>query len=493
MTTSNLGQRSVQAVFWVFAAKAGTLMTNFVVTLILARLLSPDDFGLLAAVIIIFELSMTFVDSGFSAALIREKEISEEDKSTTYIFNLIAAVLIYAILFLSAPVLAGFFKESELIPIIRIMGLNVIIGAFAIVHKSVLSQQIDFQTQAKARVLALLISGIIALGLAYTGFGVWSLVVKFILTALFDTILLWIFVGWKPIWVFSRNSFNRLFGFGWKFFFMTFLDKLFKHVFKLLIGRFFATAILGFYYLAESLRNMVTNSIFETIHKVTYPVLAKLQNDLGRLKIGYRKILKLCIFVIAPASVLMILLSSQIITTLFGSKWVEASPMLQLLCLAGFTIPFNTINLNMLLVLGRSDLGLKLEFLKKAIIVIAVLIGVQYGIYGLLVSEVVSSYIAVFISAYYSKKFLKYSLLEQINDVSSAIIFSVIMGISIWILLNIYDVGNIFMLTAFGLVGGGIYLILHLLFRTEDMKVIQRTIMPRVKEILIKGMASAKG
>ena len=492
MSSKDLGQKSIQAVFWVFAAKGGSVLTNFVVTLVLARLLSPDDFGLIAAVIIIFELSMTFVDSGFSAALIREEKISEDDKSTTFIFNLVSSVIIYVLLFFGAPMLSGFFKEPELIPIIRIMGLNVIIGAFAIVHRSVLSQQIDFQTQAKARVLALVVSGGIALVLAYTGFGVWSLVIKFILTALLDTILLWVLVGWQPVRIFSQESFNRLFGFGWKFVFMIFLDKLFRHVFKILIGRLFVSAVLGYYYLAESLRNMVTSSIFQTIHKVTYPVLSKLQNDLIQLKKGYRRILKLCIFVIAPSSVLMILLSSQIITILYGSKWIEASPMLQLLCLAGLTVPFNTINLNMLLVLGRSDLGLKLEFVKKAIIVVALIIGVQHGIYGILVGEVITSYIALFISAYYSKKFLKYSIFEQISDVSRALIYSAIMGLALWGLMHFYIISNIFALAIYGLLGGGIYILLHLSFQTEDMDVIQRTIIPRIKKMLLKYIAPAK-
>lgn len=484
MTSNNLGQQSVQAVFWLFAAKGGSIVTNFVVTLILARLLSPDDFGLIAAVIIIFELSMTFVDSGFSTALIREKEISELDKSTTFIFNLIASIIIYVILFHSAPLLSGFFKEPELIAIIRIMSLNIIIGAFAIVHKSVLSQSIDFKTQGKVRVIALAISGGIALAFAYAGFGVWSLVVKFILTALLETILLWIIVGWKPTWVFSRDSFNRLFGFGWKFFVTIFLDKLFQHIFKIMIGRLFATAILGYYYLAESLRKMVTSSIFHTIHRVTYPVLAKLQNDLIRLKKWYRRILKLCIFVIAPASVLMIVLSSQIIETLYGVKWVEASPMLQLLCLAGLPVIFNTINLNMLLVLGRSDLGLKLELVKKSITIIALIIGIQFGIYGLLMAEVVTSYIALFISSYYSKKFLKYSILEQILDVLYTIIFSLIMGLLVWILMNLYSINNILVLAIFGLAGGLVYVLLHVCFQTEDIIIIRRSILPRMRMLM---------
>ena len=482
----SLSDQSLSGILWLFLDKLGSSSINFLITIVLARLLLPEDFGLVAMVMIFFELSSVFVESGFSTALIREKTISEIDKSTTFIFNLISSVALYVVLFLCAPLIASFFEQPLLTWIVRVMGLNLIIESVAIIQRSTLTQQIDFKTQTKARFLAVVISGVVGVGLALAGFGVWALVVRIGVMGLMETASLWRLNPWKPSMHFSKASFRKLFGFGSKILSAAILDKFFTHIYKVVIGKFFSAASLGFYTQAGTFTNMVINTMFRTIQRVTYPVLSKLQDDLEKLKDGYRKVLKLSSFIIFPSMMLLGVLAEPIIVTLVGEKWLPSVPFLQLLCLSGATYHLTTVNLNMLLVLGRSDLSLKLEVIKKIIIGIAIFIGLKYGIYGLVVSEVVSTYINLLLNAYFSKKLLNYSLPQQLRDILPTMLISLLMGVLVYF-IQILPYPNTFLHMLLGLVFGGLtYLGLHLLIRTDEMSMIRKLIIPKTIQLIAK-------
>jgi teichuronic acid exporter len=477
--TKSLQDKSIAAFIWVILDKGGGGGVNFIITILLARLLLPEDFGLLAMVVVFFELCSGFVDSGFYVSLIREPEISEADKSTTFFFNLSAAIAIYVALFMAAPAIASFFNQPQLRWIIRIMGLNLLIGSFDIIQRAQLTREIDFKTQAQVRLLAVTISGGVAVTMAYQGFGVWSLVAQFGLAALINTSTLWIVSPWRPKLQFSRASFRRLFGFGYKVLLAGLLDRLYQQVYKLVIGKFFSAATLGFYTQASYFSNLVINSLFMALGKITYPVLAKLQEEQEKLKRGYRQLLKLSSFIILPSLVLLGVLAKPAILTLVGEKWLPSVPFLQLLCLAGLTYHFNAINLNMLLVLGRSDIGLKLEIIKKACVTAAIIIGIQYGIYGLVIGQVASAYVELFINSYYSKKFLGYAFAEQLKDAASSLKYSLAAG-ALAFMLGIYlGLPSLPALLAGGTSGWAGYLALHYYSRSEEMEFIRRTIIPR--------------
>ncbi len=484
--SKSLSERSLSAIVWVLLDKLGGSVMNFVVTIILARLLSPEDFGVVAMVMVFFEFSSIFVESGFSTALIREKTISEADKSTTFIFNLIASFIMYGVLFVSAPAIAAFFAQPLLVWIVRIMGLSLIINALSIVQRTILIQQIDFKAMTIVRFIAVAVSGGAAVILAYSGWGVWSLVVRFGLMDLLSTIFLWFLNRWSPSFQFSKASFHKLFGFGSKILAAAMLDKFYLHIYKLLIGKFFAAATLGFYTQANNFTNMVINTLFRTVQNVTYPVLSKLQDDQEKLKAGYRKILKLSSFIIIPAMVVLGVLAKPIIVTLVGEKWLPSVPMLQLLCLSGLTYHFSSINLNMLLVLGRSDLSLKLEVIKKVNITLAIVIGLQFGIYGLIIGEVITAYVNLFINAYYSRKFLNYALNDQFVDVLPTMAFSALIGGLLFFLKDypiFPGIGYIILISA---IGGGIYLALHLLAKTEEMQLLRHMIIPKTLKLITR-------
>lgn len=484
--SKSLSEQSLSAIVWVLLDKAGSSTVNFIVTIILARLLSPEDFGLVAMVMVFFEFSSVFVESGFSTALIREKTISEIDKSTTFIFNFISAVIFYVVLFLAAPAIARFFNQDMLVWIVRVMALNLIFNAFSIIQRTTLIQQVHFKTQTKIRFLTVTITGAMAIFLAYRGFGVWSLVIRFGMSDLLDSILLWLMNRWMPKTGFSWASFRRLFGFGSRILAAAILDKFYTHIYKLLIGKFFAAATLGFYTQANNFTNMVINTLFRTVQNVTYPVLSKLQDEQEKLKQGYRKILKLSSFILIPAMVILGVLAKPVILILVGDKWLPSVPMLQLLCISGLTYHFSAVNLNMLLVLGRSDLSLKLEVVKKINITIAIVTGLQFGIYGLIIGEVITAYVNLFINAYYSNKFLKYAIGEQIRDILPTVTFSLLIGGFLYVVKDFPATPGMAHLILFAGTGLLLYLTLHFLAKTEEMNLLRYTIIPKTRKLIMK-------
>lgn len=475
----SLKDKSLTAILWVVIDKLGSSSVNFIVTIILARLLLPEDFGLVAMVMIFFEISTVFIQSGFAYALIREKSISEIDKSTTFVFNLVMAVVVYIILFFGAPAIGAFFKQPGLAAIVRVMGINLIISAFGIIHYAILTQKIDFKTQTKVRFFAVIISGVVAVTMALTDYGVWSLVAKMGVMELMAVLFVWKMSPWKISVRFSFASFKKLFGFGSKLLMEALIDKFFRHIVQLLIGRYFTAAMLGFYTQANNFCNMAANNFNQAIQKVTYPVLAKLQDDKKRLKDGYRQIIIMSSFTIIPIMVLMGVLAEPLINVLIGKNWLDSVPFLQLLCLAGVTYHFNSINLDLLFVIGRVDLSLRLEVIKKIITGVAIVIGIQFGIYGLVLSQVVSNYIALFINTYYSDKFLNYPLREQMKDTLPSVLFSCLMGGIVWLIKYYVETHGIIFLIFGALFGGACYLTFHYLAKTREMDLLRWFIIPK--------------
>lgn len=478
-TTGSLLDRSLSGMLWVAIDKVGGSGVNFLITVILARLLFPEDFGLVAMALIFYELSSVFVESGFSTALIRERSISDADKSTTFIFNLVAAVVLYVLLFIAAPFIATFFDTPALGTILRVLGLNLVIEALTLVQSSALTQRVDFKPQAKARFAAIVVSGALGVGLAWGGHGVWALVVRMVANAAVLSFILWRIDAWRPAWVFDRASFRRLFGFGSRILAAAILDKVFAQAYRLVIGRFYAAATLGFYTQAAGLVTMVINILFRTVQTVSYPVLAKLQGDKPRLKEAYRTILRLCSFVLFPVLVLLGVLAEPVLVALLGEKWGPSVPYLQLLCIAGLTHHLSQVNLNMLLVLGRSDLSLKLEVIKKLNIGVGILIGIRHGVMGLVVAEVVVAWANLLVNLLYSRMMLGYTLHEQFRDVLPTLVPSLLCGACVFLLLPWCGGLGITGLVVMVLAGTGCYAVVHAVSRTREWTLITGTVLPR--------------
>ena len=471
--------RSIAGMVWVTLDKLGGSGVNFVITVLLARLLFPEDFGLVAMAMVFFELSSVFVESGFSTALIREKTITDTDKSTTFIFNMVAAVVLYAVLFVCAPMIATFFKTPALVAIVRVMGLNLIIDGLTIVQSSTLIQRVDFRTQALARFAAVVVSGITGVALAYQGYGVWALVARVLVNGSMLAVLLWMLDPWKPTMVFSRASFTRLFGFGSRILATGLLDKFFTQAYKLVIGKFYAAATLGFYTQAGAFVNMAVNTLFRPVQTVSYPVLAKLQDDRPRLKSGYRTMLRLSSFVMFPVLTLLGVLAEPVIAVLISEKWLPAAPYMRLLCISAATVHISTVNLNALLVLGRSDLSLRLEVIKKVNIAIAIGIGLQFGVMGLVIGEVIVSVVNLLVNVWYSKALLGYTPMEQLSDVLPSLALSAGAAVCVIGLRSILTLGGLPKLLVLASAGTLTYLLLNRFIRTREWCIVMDTVLPK--------------
>lgn len=468
----SLKAEASKGVLWVAVERFGQHLLQAIIFIILARLLTPEDFGLVAMLMIFFAIGQSFIDSGMGQALIREKEISDQDRSTVFWFNLLLSVFFYALLYYSAPLIAQFYDRPELVVLTRVMGLSVIFFGIAIVQRSEMTQQLEFKKQAMAQLPAVIIAGTVSITMAYWGYGVWSLVAQYLLVAGCSSIALWILQPANIKFHFDKVSFNRLFGFGYKLLLSGLLDTTYQHIYKLVIGKFFAAATLGFFTQAKKLQELASQQLVGIIQKVTYPLLAKAGDDPKRLKRGYRQIIQSSSFLIFPGMLLLMLFAEPIMYYVLGEQWLPAAPFLQIICISGILYHLHAINLNILKVLGRSDLFLKLEIIKKVNITIAIVIGLQFGIYGLLIGQVISSYIALIINTWYTAKFLNYSILEQGEDVLKVMVLSIPMIAIIIGLILVSPVQSLLMLVGYLLLSAFIYLVSNLIYRTEVMNIV---------------------
>jgi O-antigen/teichoic acid export membrane protein len=434
----SLRRRATSGFVWTFAQQFGNQLVNFIVSVILARILLPAEFGLIGMIAVFIAMGNTLLNTGLPQSLIRSKETAEEDYSTIFYFNLIASIILYITIFLLAPFIATFYDQPILTQIVRVYSSTFIISAFGAVQVAKLTKEMDFRRQTLIAIPAGTLGGAIGIFMAYRGYGVWSLVWSSIFTIAMNTGLLWIFSTWRPSWIFNYSKFKDHFNFGYKLTLSGLLDKIFNNLFIIVIGKFFSPAQVGFYTRAETMKQLPVTNISNALNKVTYPLFAVIQDDDLRLKNVYRKLMKMVLFVVAPSLVFLAVLAEPTFRYLFTEKWLPAVPYFQILCATGILYPLHAYNLNILKVKGRSDLFLKLEVVKKIIIVSAVIIALQFGILALLYGQVIISVLAFFINSYYSGKFINYPAAQQIKDIIPILVLSVIAGGIVWFLDTIF-------------------------------------------------------
>ncbi len=431
---AKLRNKTTFGIFWSFSERISRYGINFVIQIILARLLLPEDFGIIGMITIFIAVSQSIMDSGFGNALIREKNNSQEDYSTVFFFNLIASIILYIVLFFSSNLIANFYSEPKISLILKVLGLVLIVNSFGLIQRTILIKKIDFKTQTKVVLTSSLISGIVAVLLAYFGFGVWSLVFRNLVMQFIQSLLFNFYSKWRPSFIFSWNSFKRLFNFGWKLLVSGLINTLYNNIYLLIIGKFFSTIDLGYYTNAKKFSEISSSSITTSIQKVTYPVLSEIKDDKQLLLKSFKKLIRSTVFINFFISFFLAASANSLIPFLFGSNWIPSIPYFQILCFSTILFPLHAINLNILQVKGRSDLFLKLEIIKKTIGVAFITLAIifNWGIIGLLLTGVVSSILSFFINSYYSKKILQYSTLSQIKDILPSFIVAFIMGFVVY-------------------------------------------------------------
>lgn len=465
----SLKHKTFKGTLWSTLERFSVQGIAFVVMIIMARILTPNDYGLVGMLTVFIAVFQSLVDSGFSQALIRKLNRSETDNSTVFYFNIAVGIILYLILFLCSPLIACFFGEPHLIPLTRIISLSVLINSFGVVQRALLIVNIDFKTQAKASFLAAIISGIVGILMAYMNYGIWSIVWYQLSNLTINVSLLWIFSRWRPRRTYSWKSFKELFGFGSKLAVASIIDTLYKNVYLLVIGKLFKASDLGYYTRGQQFAEFPSSNITGIIQRVTFPILCSIQNDDDRLRDVYRRFLRISAFIVFPLMIGLAVLAHPLIVLVLKEKWEFTAVLLQIICLNMMWHPIHAINLNLLQVKGRSDLFLKLEIWKKCIGVTILCVTVPFGIVAMCWGSVLSSVISLIINAHYTGKLIQVGFFKQMRDLIPTLTYSISMGAIVWIIAKSLP-NNILRLTI-GTISGMIYfLIIAKITRSADLR-----------------------
>jgi O-antigen/teichoic acid export membrane protein len=473
----------VDGITWRFAGDLFNQGITFFVGIVLARLLSPHDYGLLGMITILLVLTQPFINSGFSQALIRKKDCSQGDYSTVFYFNFFIGILMYAILFVVSPYISSFFNEPELIMITRVVGLIIVIDAASLIQNTIISKRLNFKLQTKISFVATVVSGVLGVYLAYNGWGVWSLVYRSIAFHSFKSILLWLGNQWKPSMIIEFGVLKELFGFSSKLLGAALLDKIYNNIYNIVIAKYFSASELGLYTRAKMFKDLASDNIAEVISSVSFPVLSTFQDDIQNLKKNYKTILTSTIFIIFPLMFALSAMSEHIILTLIGEKWKGAIIYLQLLCFVGVFYPVHAMTRSLFYALGRSGLFLKIQIVVKLMAVPAVIVGIIYGIKYMIIAMIVTGAIEYMIKAYYSGKIIGYSMSLQLMDIIPSFLLALFIGGVLVIIDNILNHSSLITL----LVEIGVFVFLFFfiseLFKLKEYLYIKNTVIEKLSKV----------
>lgn len=480
MEKESLKNKTVKGVAWSGIDNVTQMGVTFLVSIVLARLLSPDDYGLLGIIAIFTAVCNTLINAGFNSALIRKKDCTDDDYNTVFICNMVLSLILYAVIFFCSPLIADFFGRKELITLTQVSSLSMIIGALAIVQQTRLTKRIDFKTQTKITLTASVSSGALGIVMALLDFGVWSLVAQQLAAQVLRTVLLFVYNKWLPKLRFSRESFHELFGFGWKLMLSGLLDTVWKELYQVVVGKFYSPATLGQYTRAGQFSNMFSSNLTTVIQRVTYPVLSNIQDDKERMVSAYRRIIKLTMFITAISMLFLGAISEPLLYCLIGPKWHDAAIYLPLICLTGSTYPLHAINLNMLQVQGRSDLFLGLEIIKKIIALGPLFVGAFVGIIPMLYTSIITTIIAYFLNSFYSGKLIGYSSWVQIKDFAPSYGVATLIALSVYF-LKFLPVTNWIILPIQIVIGAIVFFLTTR--KMEEYKEVKNMVIPIVKKL----------
>ena len=465
----SLKKQAVSGVVWSTVERFSVQGVQFIVMIVMARVLSPSDYGLVGMLAVFIAVAQSLVDSGFSQALIRKPERTRVDESTVFYFNIAVGLLLYGALYALSPWVARFYESPELEPLMRVVCLSVVFNSLAVVQRARLTLQIDFKTQAKASLTAAVLSGVVGIWMAHTGWGVWSIAVQQVTNLGVNTLLLWALAKWHPLWVYSWKSFWELFSFGSKLMVSGLIDVLYKNIYRLVIGKAYSAGDLGYYTQAHQFSDFSSANLTSILQRVTYPVLCKIQDDDGRLASAYRRCLRVSAFLIFPLLVGLSAVAEPLILLLLKEQWLYAATLLQIICFAMMWYPVHAINLNLLQVKGRSDLFLKLEVIKKMIGVAILCATLPFGLVAMCVGQIVSSVLCLAINTRYTGMLIHVGFGRQMRDLLPVLVLS----LSMWVV--VMGVQTLFELAALKLAVGvatGVvfYTGISWLFRFSELK-----------------------
>lgn len=429
----------LHGVAWNFVEKILIRSSNFVIGIIIARLLSPSDYGLIGMLAVFFSISNVFIEGGLAKALIQRQDCKAIDFSTAFVTNVGMALFIYVVLFFSAPWIASFYDEPLLTSLTRVLAFNIFLGAFNIVQRAKLMANVDFKSLAQINVISTVVSGAVGVLLAYWGFGVWALVGMQLCSTLILLVLFPIYSKWTPSIKFSYQSFRQLFGFGSKLMVTGVYAVVLNNISTICIGKFYRSQQLGFFTRASQFSELISSTLYEVLGNVTFPVLSELQDDTARLVEVYRKSLYFTAMTIFPVMVLTALLAKPLIVILLTEKWLPCVVLIQWLCMARMFTPLSALNMNILNAVGRSDLFMKLDFSKLPLILLTFAITIPISVEAIAIGDFVSTFICFFINAYLPGRMFGYGAWKQLKDWRYIILSIVIMTGTVSLVLFLFE------------------------------------------------------
>jgi O-antigen/teichoic acid export membrane protein len=429
----SLRYKTLRALWWSFLGFISAQGVQFIIGIVLARLLLPEQFGLIGMLTIFMVLAQSFLDSGFGAALIQKRDVTNIDISSIFYFNIVVGLVAAGLLCIVAPWIAAFYSQPILTPLTRALSLTIVINSFALVQNTLLTRQINFKTLTKIGLMSSVLSGIIGISLAASGFGVWSLVVQQISSTLFRTVFLWLLKTWRPVLIFSIGSLREMFSFGSRVLASGLLSTIFDNIYLVVIGKLFSATDLGFFTRAKQFGEVPSNQLTWMVGRVTFPVFSTIQDDPARLKKGLKKAMTTLVLVNFPMMIGLLVIARPLVLALLTEKWAPCIPYLRLLCIVCLLFPLNWISLNVLFAIGRSDLCLRLEIIKKVLIVINIAVTWRWGIEAMIYGQIVVSIFSYYLNSYYNGKLINYPIREQLLDLSSYLITAILMSLMVYI------------------------------------------------------------
>lgn len=466
---------------WRFAERCGAQLVTFIVSIILARILAPEDYGQIALITVFTTVMQVFVDSGLGTALIQKKDADDLDFSSVFYFNFVVCLVLYLVMFMSASFIAGFYNDRSLTPIIRVISLTIVISGVKGIQQSYVSRNMLFKRFFYSTLGGTIFSAFFGIAMAYAGYGVWAIVAQQLSNTMIDTLILWLTVKWRPKKMFSWKRLKVLLSFGWKLLVSSLLDTIFNNIRSLIIGKMYSSSDLAYYDQGKKFPNVIVANINTSIDSVLLPTLASAQDDKKRVKAMTRRAIKTSTYIMAPLMMGLTFCAEPIVKLVLTDKWLPCVPFLRIFCITYMFYPIHTANLNAIKAMGRSDLFLKLEIAKKIVGIVLLLSTMWFGVMAMAYSLLVSSVLSQIINSWPNSKLLSYAYFEQVRDILPSIALAVLMGCCVKLVefLHLSTIVTLLLQVPFGAV---IYIIASALLNLESFKYLMDMIRPMVKK-----------
>lgn len=466
LKNETLKNKTISNMIWRFAERSAAQIVSFFVSIILARLISPNEYGSITLIMVFTSILQVFVDSGMGNALIQKKDSDDLDFSSVFYFNFIICIILYLVMFIIAPFIGDFYDDKTLIPLIRVMSLTLIISGVKGIQQAYVSKHLLFKRFFYSTLGGTLFSAVVGIAMAYMGFGCWALVAQQLSNATIDTLILWLTVGWHPKFIFSLNRLKKLFSYGWKLLVSSLFDTGYNNLRNLIIGKIYSPAALAYYNKGQQFPYLIVTNINTSIDSVLLPIMAESQDNTTVIKNMTRKSIKMSSYIMWPLMVGLSVCAKPLVIILLTEKWIDAVFFLRIFCFTYVLWPIHTANLNAIKALGRSDEFLKLEIIKKFIGIISIIVSVPFGVHIMAIAYLITGPISAVINAFPNRRLLNYSFKEQIEDLVPYIGLSLLMGLIIWP-IQYLPIGNLMIIILQVIIGVIIYIIGSRLLRLD--------------------------